>query len=215
MFKGFAYFLIILVCLSFLVKRDESSLINPYDFKRELLKDAIVNLINKKREKSNRPLIEVDVKLDSLLVYFHEKHKNKDFSKIRRKLRKGFYLKGIDIGFKNSWFKVAQSNYSTMPVFGRSYFFDTSCQVYKYGTEAALKDTLIKPRPSRLISYKELSKKLILGSYPGKVKRWITNSSVTKIGLYIKVNKRNYPSRVPTVEIMYLLSGNVMPKDLK
>ena len=48
MIKGFTYLLIILVCLSFLVKRDESNLINPYDFKRELLKDAIVNLINNK-----------------------------------------------------------------------------------------------------------------------------------------------------------------------
>ena len=215
MFKRFIYLLIVLISLSFSVKRNESNLINPYDFKKELLKEAIVDLINKKREKSNTPFIKRDVKLDRLIVFFHDKHKAKDFSRIRRKLRKGFYLKGIEVGFRNSWFKVAHSNYSTMPVFGRSYFFDSRDQVYKYGTEAALKDTLIKPKASRLISYKELSKKLLLRSYPSKVKRWINNTSVTKIGLYLKVNKRNFPNRVPSVSIMYVLSGNVMPKVLK
>lgn len=102
-----------------------------------------------------------------------------------------------------------------MPVFGRSYFFDSSEQVYKYGTESALKDTVIISKPTRLITYNELAKRLIYNAYPGKVRRWVNNSSVTKIGLHLKVSKRNFPNRAPHVSIMYVLLGNVMPKALK
>ena len=70
MIRRFIYLLIVLISLSFSVKRNESNLINPYDFKKELLKEAIVDLINKKREKSNRPFIKRDVKLYRLLVFF-------------------------------------------------------------------------------------------------------------------------------------------------
>ena len=190
-------------------------MLNPYEFDEKVLKKTIIDLINGKRLRYHRLEIESNPKLDSLLMYFHEKHKNKDFYKIRRILRKGFYEKGIELGFNNSWFKVAHGGYSTMPTFGRNYFFDSSEQIYKYGNESVLKDTVIIPKPTRLITYNELARRLIYSAYPSKIRRWVNNSSVTKIGLYLKVNKRNFPDRAPSVSVMYVLSGNVMPEALK
>ena len=215
MFRKSLFFFLVFVTFSFFVKRDNSAVLNPYEFDEKVLKKAIVDLINGKRLRYHRPIIESDSKLDSLIEYFHKEYKNKDFYKIRKKLRKGFYEKGIELGLNNSWFKVAYGSYSTMPTFGRNYFFDSNEQIYKYGTKSALKDTVIIPKHTRLITYNELAKKLIYNVYPGKVRRWVNNPAVTKIGLYLKVSKRNFPNRVPSVSIMYVLSGNVMPKVLK
>ena len=134
--------------------------------------------------------------------------------KKRKKARQNFYSKAWDLGYINSWFKIMYSESSILLVGGKSIYFNSELNGFCWGTKKSLKDTNIKPILVPKLTYRQLAKRLVSRSLPGSNRRWINTSEVDKIGIQVNVNEKGFPDKLPSIELVFILSGNVMPKKL-
>jgi len=188
--------------------------VDPLNINEELLKKSVIDFINYKRTKTRRKIIELNTQLDSIIQKINIEHKNKDLFKKKKKARSNFYLKAWEIGYTNSWFKVMYSESVSLMASGKAVYYNPELNGFCWGTKKALKDTSIKSILVPKMTYRQLAKRLIYRSLPGSNRRWINNSDVSKIGIHVKVNKKGNPDKIPSVELFFILSGNVMPLKL-
>ena len=106
------------------------------------------------------------------------------------------------------------SESSILLVGGKSIYFNSELNGFCWGTKKSLKDTNIKPILVPKLTYRQLAKRLVSRSLPGSNRRWINTSEVDKIGIQVYVNEKGFPDKLPSIELVFILSGNVMPKKL-
>lgn len=219
--KGLYFILITAICFSFAgsapVSRRwerQGELVNPLDFKPEVLKLAIIDFINYKRNRLHRKEVVLDPKLDSIVHHFNTEYSKKDLGKKRIKLKKGFYNKAKDYGYVFSWFKPMTTGYSIMPTNGRKVFLKDDEGKYYFGTGEVLNSPNQKLIQVPLLTYRELAKRLLYKSKPTSNKRWIGVSDVTLIGLEILEVDGTESNKIPYVKVLLVLSGKVMPAKL-
>lgn len=184
--------------------------VDPKNINTDLLEQSVIDFINFKRKKSRRNEIKLNTKLDAIVDYFDEKYAKKDVFKRRRKLRQNFRDKSKEVGYHFSWFKSLYKTELSLPVSGKTYYYDNEIQKFCWGK----KGVKGAPVPFQLMTYRQLAKLLVYRSYPASNRRWIHNGDVNKIGIKITIDKNNFPSRIPRVEMLLVVSGNVMPTKL-
>lgn len=184
--------------------------LDPVNINVNLLETTIVDYINYKRKKTRRREINLNVKLDSVVGFFSKEYANKELFKRRRKLRQSFYSKSREIGHYNSWFKALAKSESAILIGGKTAYFDEGVQKYCWGSKGQKGD----PVPFKFYTYRQFAKLILSRSYPASHRRWLNNSEVDKIGINIKINRKNFPARLPRVEVLFAISGNVMPAKL-
>ncbi|MBL55928.1 MAG: hypothetical protein CMP61_01950 [Flavobacteriales bacterium] len=192
----------------------KSQLADPVNIDTKLLKEAVIEYVNFRRQKTRKNQIQSNLYLDSIIGQFNTKYKNKDLYKKRKKVRQNFYSKAWDLGYTNSWFKIMYSESSTLLVSGKSIYFNSELNGFCWGTKKSLRDTNIKPILVPKLTYRQLAKRLVSRSLPGSNRRWINTSGVDKIGIQVNVNEKGFPYKLPSIELIFIVSGNVMPTKL-
>ncbi len=208
-------FIFVLILVSSFKHADVTIELDPLNIDVELIKQNIVKVINEGRIRSNKNLIRLDPSLDSIVNYFSHRYENKKLHKRKKKLKRGFYEISRNYAFFNSWFKVGYTSLLSLYDNGRSYTLIEEEGRYCYGTKNQIKDTVIIRKPLPLYSYKLFAKNLLRKTRPSRNKWWISNPEVSKIGINIRVIKKDYPKIPPKIELLFVISGNVLPQNLK
>ncbi len=212
--KNYLFIFVIILLCSFR-RKDNTPILDPLKIDVELLKQSIVDVINEGRIRRRKKIISIDLALDSVVNYFASKYEKKPLYKRKRKLKRDFYKISRNYGFFNSWFKSGFSSARSLYSNGRSFFLIKKEGRYCYGTNKQIGDAAIIRKPMPLYTYKSFAKYLLRKMRPSRNMRWIGNTEVTKIGMKIKIDKENFPSTPPRVEVLFVISGNVLPQNLK
>jgi hypothetical protein len=189
--------------------------LNPLNIDVVLLKQTIIDVINENRIKRNRKLISSDSSLDSVVDYFSRNYTNKSIYKRKQKLKRQFYQISRNYDFFNSWFKTGYALLPALNRNGRAYTLIEEEDAYFFGTKKQIEDSAIVRKKVPPYTYKSYVKNFFYKMRPSKNKRWINNSDVSKIGIKIKIVKDDFPIKVPEIEVLFVISGNVLPHNLK
>ena len=209
------------LCIFFVVvlcsfkRTDNSAILNPLNIDVVLLKQTIIDVINENRIKRNRKLISSDSSLDSVVDYFSRNYTNKSIYKRKQKLKRQFYQISRNYDFFNSWFKTGYALLPALNRNGRAYTLIEEEDAYFFGTKKQIEDSAIVRKKVPPYTYKSYVKNFFYKMRPSKNKRWINNSDVSKIGIKIKIVKDDFPIKVPEIEVLFVISGNVLPHNLK
>ena len=212
--KNYLFIFFVVVLCSF-KRSDNSTILDPLNIDVVLLKQTIIDVINESRIKRNRKLISSDDSLDSIVDYFAINYSKKSIYKRKRKLKKQFYQISRNYGFFNSWFKTGYASLSSLNSNGRAYTLIEGEDAYFFGTKKQIEDSAIVRKKVPPYTYKSYVKNFFYKMKPSKNKRWLNNSDVSKIGIKVKVVKNDFPVKVPEIEVLFVISGNVLPNNLK
>jgi hypothetical protein len=212
--RNYLFIFIILLLCSF-KRKDDTPILDPLNIDVDLIKQSIVDVINERRIKRKQNLISIDPALDSVVNYFSKKYEKKKLYKRKRKLKRNFYQISRNYGFFNSWFKVGYNSSKSLYNNGRAYTLIPEEGGYYYGTNKQREDTAIIRKALPRYTYKSFARNVLRKIHPSRNRRWIGNSEVIKIGMKIKIIKKNYPSTPPRIEVLFVLSGNVLPQHLE
>ena len=208
-------FIFVVVVLCSFKRADDSAILDPLNIDVVLLKQTIIDVINENRIKRNRKLISSDDSLDSIVDYFAINYSKKSIYKRKRKLKKQFYQISRNYDFFNSWFKTGYASLSSLNSNGRLYVLIEEEDAYCFGTIKQIEDSVIVRKKVPPYTYKSFAKNLFYKMRPSRNRRWINNPDVSKIGIKIKVVKDNFPVKVPEIEVLFVISGNVLPSNLE
>lgn len=190
-------------------------LLNPHEISTKRVEDSYVEVLNKYRAKRRRQKISRDTILDAVVKEAMMRKPKSNLQKKAKYLKRHFYELSRSKGYYNSWFEVCYAKYSAINTNGRAYYLAKDEEHYIYGKRKFELDTLIKNDTVKLWSYQDFSSKLKRRSRPGANRRWHNYGEVSKIGICSTVRYKAYPKSAPLIEVLYVLSGTILPEKLQ